>query len=64
MLLVKVVPIDSVVSQHQYACMRCDYVRDDPTLEKIKPAGGWIIEPKIDLTGIGPIKVTPIPRAK
>jgi hypothetical protein len=34
------------VSKHHFACMRCDYVHQIPTLELAKLMDGWPIEEK------------------
>ena len=46
LLLVQVRAINDAVGMHRYECMNCDFVRENPTLEKAKPAGGWITKVK------------------
>ena len=47
LLLVEVRPINSAVGIHLYERMNCDFIREEPTLEKVKPIKGWVIDPRL-----------------
>jgi hypothetical protein len=36
--------INDEVGMHRHEFLRCDFSREDPTLEKARPTAGWVIE--------------------